>query len=92
MQPTAPNYSLMSFLPIIIVFFIFYFLLIRPQKLSQKEHHRMIQNLKKNDDIVTNGGLHGTIVNVKDKTIILRIDENTRVEVDKNCVAYLKKS
>ncbi len=91
MPPTTAN-PLMNFLPLIIIFVIFYYLLIRPQRLSQREHQKMIQNLKKNDDVVTNGGLHGTIINVKDKTIILRIDENVRVELDKNCVAYLKKA
>ena len=91
MQPTNVN-PLINFLPLIFIFIIFYFLLIRPQKLSQKEHQKMIQNLNKNDEVVTTGGLHGTIVNVKDKTVILRIDENVKVEIDKNCVAYLKKS
>ena len=91
MQPTNVN-PLVNLLPLIIIFVIFYYLLIRPQKLSQKEHKKMIQNLNKNDQIVTTGGLHGTIINIKDKTLILRIDENVRVEIDKNCVAYLKKS
>lgn len=91
MQPAAGN-PLVNFLPLIIIFVIFYFLLIRPQKLSQKEHQKMVQNLNKNDEIVTTGGLHGKIINVKDKAVILRIDENVKVEIDKNCVAYLKKS
>ena len=90
MQPTNVN-PLVNLLPLIIIFVIFYYLLIRPQKLSQKEHQKMIQNLNKNDQIVTTGGLHGTIINIKDKTLILRIDENVRVEIDKNCVAHLKK-
>jgi preprotein translocase subunit YajC len=90
MQPTTVN-PLINLLPLIAIFVIFYFLLIRPQKLSQKEHQRMIENLNKNDEIVTTGGLHGKIINVKDKTLILRIDENVKVEIDKNCIAYLKK-
>jgi preprotein translocase subunit YajC len=91
MQPTAIN-PLVNFLPLIVIFVIFYYLLIRPQKLSQREHQKMIQNLNKNDEVVTTGGLHGTIINIKDKTLILRIDENVKVEIDKNCVAYLKKT
>ena len=90
MQPTPVN-PLINLLPLIVIFVVFYFLLIRPQKLSQKEHQRMIQNLDKNDEVVTTGGLHGRIINVKDKTLILRIDENVKVEIDKNCIAYLKK-
>ncbi len=91
MQPATAN-PLINFLPLIIIFVIFYYLLIRPQKLSQREHQKMIQNLNKNDEVVTTGGLHGTIINVKDKTLTLRIDENVKVEIDKNCVAYLKKT
>jgi len=91
MEPTAVN-PLVNFLPLIVIFIIFYFLLIRPQRLSQKAHQRMIQSLQKNDEVVTTGGMHGKIINVKDKTIILRIDDNVKVELDKNCIAYLKKS
>ncbi len=87
----TPVNPLINLLPLIVIFIIFYYLLIRPQKLSQKEHQKMIQNLNKNDEIVTTGGLHGRIINIKDKTIILRIDDNVKVELDKSCVAYLKK-
>ncbi len=51
----------------------------------------MIDSLKKNDEIVTSGGIHGTIVNVKDKTFVVRIDENTKIELDKVSIAYTKK-
>ncbi|MFH1339382.1 MAG: preprotein translocase subunit YajC [Candidatus Omnitrophota bacterium] len=91
MESAAVN-PLVNLLPLIIIFVIFYFLLIRPQRLSQKEHQKMIQNVEKNDEVVTTGGVHGKIINVKDKTVILRIDDNVKVELDKNCIAYLKKS
>jgi preprotein translocase subunit YajC len=52
----------------------------------------MLSDLNKNDEVVTNSGIHGTIVNVKDKTLILRIDDNVKIEVEKSCVAYKKKS
>jgi preprotein translocase subunit YajC len=83
--------SAINFFPLILIFVIFYFLLIRPQKAKEKEHKAMLSNLNKNDEIVTSGGIHGTIVNVKDKTLILRIDDDTKIEVEKNCVAYIKK-
>jgi len=67
-------------------------LLIRPQQKKQKEHEKMVQELKKNEEVVTNGGIHGTVVNVKDTTLILRIDENVKIEIDKKTIAYLKKS
>jgi len=89
-QPTAVS-PILNFLPLILIFFIFYFLIIRPQKSKEKEHQKMIENLKKNDEVVTTGGIHGTIVNLKDKTIVLRVDDNVKLEIEKNCISYLKK-
>jgi len=66
-------------------------MLIRPQRQKEKEHEKMLGHLAKNDEVVTSGGIHGTIINVKDKTIILRIDENVKIEIDKNCISYIKK-
>lgn len=77
--------------PLIVFFVVFYFILIRPQQRKQKEHQKMIKSLRKNDEVVTVGGLHGTIVNVKEKTFILRIDDNTKVEIEKNSISYVKK-
>ncbi len=91
MQPNQPS-PIISFIPIILIFIIFYFLLIKPQQKIKKEHEKMIANLKKNDEVVTTGGIHGTIVNVKDTTLVLKVDENVKIEIDKSAVAYLKKS
>jgi len=76
----------------IIIFAIFYFVLLRPQKRQQDDHKKMLSGLKKNDQVVTNGGIHGTIVNVKDNTVVLKIDDNVKVELQKGSVATLKKS
>lgn len=89
-QAQAVN-PLVQFFPLILIFIIFYFLLIRPQKTKEKEHQKMLGNLAKNDEVVTNSGIHGTIINVKDKTVILRIDDNVKIELEKNCIAYIKK-
>ena len=51
----------------------------------------MLDGIDKNDEVVTSGGIHGTIVNVKEKTLILRIDENVKMEIEKSSVAYIKK-
>lgn len=90
MQPQTVN-PLVNLLPLAFIFVIFYFMLIRPQKQKEKEHQKMLTNLAKNDEIVTSSGMHGTIVSVKDKSVILRIDDNVKVELEKNCVAYIKK-
>lgn len=91
MQPQAPN-PIMNLLPLALIFVIFYFMLIRPQKQKEKEHRNMLNNMAKNDEAVTSGGIHGTIISVKEKTVSLRIDENVKIEIDKNCIAYIKKS
>ncbi|MFH1360134.1 MAG: preprotein translocase subunit YajC [Candidatus Omnitrophota bacterium] len=84
-----------SFNPVLLqfalIFLIFYFLIFKPQKDKQKQHKEMINNLKKNDEIVTAGGLHGTIANVKDTSVIVRIDDNVKVEIDKEAISALKK-
>lgn len=85
-----PNAGIFNFVPLVFVFLVFYFLIIRPQQKKQKEHQAMVDGLKKNDEVVTNGGVHGTIVNVKEKTFILRVDDNSKIEIDKNFIGYIK--
>lgn len=91
MQPTPAINPLMNMVPLVFIFIIFYFLILRPQKNKESQHQKMLAGLSKNDEIVTTGGIHGTIINVKDKTVIVRIDENVKVELEKNCIAYVKK-
>lgn len=90
MEQQAVN-PLVSFMPLIFIFIVFYFLLIRPQQKKQREHEQMLKNLTKNDEVVTSGGIHGTIINVKDTTVILRVDENVKLEVEKHSIAFVKK-
>ena len=67
-QAQAIN-PMMNLLPLLLIFVIFYFLIIRPQKSKEKEHQSMLSSLAKNQEVVTTGGIHGTIVNVKEKTV-----------------------
>jgi len=78
--------SLASFIPLIIMFVIFYFLLIRPQQKKSKEHREMLGNLKKGDRIVTNGGIHGRITGLDDATLTMEIADKVRVKMDRGCV------
>ena len=80
-----------SMLPLILIFAVFYFLLIRPQQKKQKDHEEMIKKLDKNDEVVTTGGVHGTIVNVKESTVTLRVDDDVKMEFQRNCVARITK-
>ena len=82
---------LISLMPIVFIFIIFYFLLIRPQKKVQDEHKKMIAALKKNDEVVTSGGIHGTIMNVKEAAVTLKIDDNVKIDVEKSCIARVKR-
>jgi len=81
--------GLAGFLPIIILFAIFYFLLIRPQQKKAKEHREMIGNLKKGNRIVTTGGIYGTILNIDDTTIGLEIAEKVKIKISRGNVAAL---
>lgn len=76
---------------IIMIFVVFYFLLIRPQKKAQDDHKKMLASLKKNDEIITNGGIHGIIANVKDSTVTLKVDDNVKLEIQKSCVASIRR-
>ena len=77
---------------LLVIFVIFYFVLIRPQQKQQKEYKELLGNLKKNDQVVTMGGVHGTIVNLKDKTLVIRVDDDTRLEIDRTAVARKEKA
>ena len=90
MPPATQGNPLMQFFPLIVLFLFFYFIILRPEKNKQKEHKQKIANLKKNDQVVTAGGVHATIVNVKESTVVVRIDDNVKVEVDKEAVSTVK--
>jgi len=78
--------------PFVAMFAIFYFLVFHPQTKARKAHQQMLKNLKKHDEVVTSGGIFGTVVNVKPDTVTLRIDDNVRVEVEKSAIARVVKS
>ena len=70
---------------------VFYFLLIRPQKKAQDDHKKMLAALKKNDEVITAGGIHGTIANVKDASVTLKVDDNVKIEVQKSSIASVRR-
>ncbi len=83
---TSEPSPLLQFLPLIFLFVIFYFMLIRPQQKKQKDHANMIAKLDKNDEVVTAGGLHATVISVSDKTATIRIADNVKVEIEKSSI------
>ncbi len=82
---------IMSFLPIILMFGVFYFLLIRPQSKRQKESEKMRTALKKGDHVITSGGIHGTIEGIKDNDILLiKTATDTKLHVGRSAVTTVK--
>lgn len=78
--------QLFAFLPLILMLVVFYFLIIRPQQKRQRERMAMLDALKKGDKVVTIGGLHGTIVDLNDDQVVLRVNENTKLTFERNAV------
>ena len=78
--------GLMSFLPLILIFVVFYFLLIRPQQKKAKEHQSFIANLKKGDEVLTSGGLQGKITGLTERVATLEIAENVRVKIARSYI------
>jgi len=83
---TGPS-LLASLFPLLLIFIVFYFLLIRPQQQKQREHQKMIESLKVHDEVVTTGGLIGRIVQVTDRVLTLEVAPNVRVRVERSYVA-----
>lgn len=81
--------NLMSFLPIVMMFVVLYFLMIRPQMKRQKEQKAMMDGLKKGDEVITSGGLLGKITKVTDNYVNVEIAANTEVVVQKSAVTML---
>ena len=91
MPPEQIASPMLQPLPLSIIFLIFYFPVFKPQKDKQKQHREMIANLKKNDAIVTAGGMHGVIVNIKETTVVIRVDDSVKIEIDKEAISTVKK-
>ena len=77
---------------IIAIFAVMYFLMIRPQQRQKKQHQSMLSQLSKGDKIVTTGGIHATVVGVKDSTIIAKIAENVKVELNRSSISQVVSS
>ena len=91
--PETPQPSfLVSMMPLIFVFVIFYFLLIRPQQKRQKDHAKLVASIKTGDKIVTSSGIHGIVANVKEKSLLVKVADNVKIEFDRSSVAGVEKS
>lgn len=76
-----------SFLPLILIFVVFYFLLIRPQQKQAKQHQAFLNDLKKGQKVITKGGIYGEIVGITDAVLTLEIADNIQIKVDRGSIA-----
>ncbi len=86
---TPGSAMMMNLMPIIIIFLVFYFLSIRPQMNKQKAHQKMLENLKRGDRVVTNGGIYGTIVDIQQNVLRIKISEGVNIQILKSAVLML---
>ena len=90
--PSGPGGGIGFFVPFIFLFIIMYFVMIRPQKKRQAQQKTLIASLKTGDRVVTNAGIHGLISNVKDGTVIVKVADNVKIEMEKSAIATVLKS
>lgn len=88
--PQGGGGAFASFIPLILIFVIFYFLLIRPQQKRTKEHKKMLDELKRGDKVVTSGGIYGLVESVGPHTVVLKVSENVKIKVGKGYIAALR--
>jgi preprotein translocase subunit YajC len=89
----APGFSgpgqILSFLPLVLIFVVFYFLLIRPQQKKAKQHQDMLAKLKKNDEVMTSGGIYGKVVALADNVVTVEVAPNVRIRINRPNIAEI---
>src|SRR5712692_10015321 len=88
----SPASGIGFFVPFIFIFIIMYFVMFRPQKKRQEQQQRLISSIKTGDRVVTNAGIHGLIANVKETTVIVKVADNVKIEMEKSAIANVVKS
>lgn len=81
-----------TLIPFALIIVIFYFFLIRPQNKKQKETQKMLDALKKGDKVITIGGIHGKVAEVKENTVVLKVDDGTKIEFNRSAVSSVELS
>lgn len=86
-EPTAPGIA--QFMPFVLIIVVFYFILIRPQQKQQKEQRKLVDSLKSGDQVLMNSGIYGTIMDVKDKSLLIKIADNVKIKVLRTAVTQV---
>jgi preprotein translocase subunit YajC len=79
------------FVPLILIFVIMYFVMIRPQKKRQEQQQKLISSIKTGDRVVTNSGIHGLISNMKENTVLVKVADNVKIEMEKSAITNVLK-
>jgi len=90
-SPSSPGSGLLGMLPFVFLIVIMYYVMIRPQMRRQKEQAKLVSALKTGDRVVTSSGIHGLISNVKDTTVIVKVADNVKLEMEKSAVTNVVK-
>ncbi len=80
-----------SLMPMVLIFVIFYFMLIRPQQKRAREHEALIKSVKSGDKVIAAGGILGVVTNVKDTTVVLKVADNVKIEVQKSSIVTVER-
>jgi len=88
----APGNPLIQLLPLVLIVGIFYFMMIRPQQKRQKEHQQLISAVKPGDLVIMSSGIHGLVQSVKDKTVMVKVADNVKIEFDKASIGSVERS
>jgi preprotein translocase subunit YajC len=89
--PVSPAATILSFAPFIAIMVLFYFLMIYPQSKERKKRDAMLNAIQRGDRVLTRGGIYGTVADIKEKILILKINENNKVEVDRSFIETVQK-
>ena len=91
-SPSGPGSGLLGMLPFVFIFVIMYYVMLRPQMRRQKEQAKLVSALKTGDRVVTASGIHGLISNVKETTVIVKVADNVKLEMEKTAVTNVVKT
>lgn len=89
-QPGAEPNPIATFLPLVLIFVVFYFFIIRPQRKKEDERKSMIEAVKKGDKVITIGGLYGNVTQIDETSLLVQVDTNTKLRVEKNAIARVE--
>jgi len=80
---------LSTIVPFLLIILVFYFLILRPQQKRQKDRQKLLESVRKGDRVITTGGIHGLVEGVEDKILLVKIDDNVKVKVEKSAVSVI---